>query len=329
MKMEKSISAITAIAITALLGFLLAKTSTDFLESYGFGLFIGAPLVCGIISVWIYNRKGKRQFGESLLVSFIAGLFTLLGFLVIGYEGLICIAMAAPITLPMFLIGGCLGYFISRAIRRRAHMDAVSIFLVICLPFFIGAESRYEAETKTRDATTAVIIDAPIADVWREVIEFSEIPDPEEFMFRMGIAYPINAKIEGHGVGAVRYCNFSTGAFVEPITHWEENRKLAFDVLEQPHPMKEVSFYDHIHPPHLDWAIQSTNGQFLLNELEDGRVELQGTTWFITKMSPEFYWASISEEMIHMIHSRVLNHIKASAESRNKQLQKKDPKTDY
>src|SRR5205809_3436324 len=36
--------------------------------------------------------------------------------------------------------------------------------------------------------------------------------------------------IEGTGVGATRYCDFTTGSFVEPIAVWEENRRLGFDI---------------------------------------------------------------------------------------------------
>jgi hypothetical protein len=35
----------------------------------------------------------------------------------------------------------------------------------------------------------------------------------------------------------VRYCVFSTGPFVEPITVWEPGRRLGFDVAQQPPPM--------------------------------------------------------------------------------------------
>jgi hypothetical protein len=50
--------------------------------------------------------------------------------------------------------------------------------------------------------------------------------------------------------GAVRHCNFTTGSFVEPITVWDEPRLLKFEVVEQPAPMKELSFWD-IDAPHL------------------------------------------------------------------------------
>ena len=318
MKNEKLVSSLVAIAITSVLAFVFAQLSVDVFETYGWGVFVAAPIICGIVAVWIFNRRGRKRCGESIKVSILAGCISLLGFLVVGFEGLICLVMAIPVVLPSFLVGGLIGFYISRAIGRRIFADIISVLLVLLLPFFIGAESLNTSAPAIRTSITSVIIDAPVESVWKEVIEFSEIPEPEEFLFRVGIAYPINARIEGDGVGAVRYCNFSTGSFVEPITHWEENRKLAFDVMEQPHPMKELSLHDHLHPPHLDWAIRSLKGQFILTELADGRIELEGTTWFFTKMSPEPYWSWISGEMIHMIHLRVLEHIKVSAEGANK-----------
>ena len=47
-----------------------------------------------------------------------------------------------------------------------------------------------------------------------------------------------STEIEGEGVGAVRHCVFSTGAFVEPITIWNEPRHLRFDVTAMPEPMR-------------------------------------------------------------------------------------------
>ena len=44
---------------------------------------------------------------------------------------------------------------------------------------------------------------------------------------RAGLAYPMRARIEGSGPGAVRYCEFSTGPFVEPIVTWDEHAPIA------------------------------------------------------------------------------------------------------
>lgn len=68
---------------------------------------------------------------------------------------------------------------------------------------------------------------------------------------RWGVVYPIEARIEGSGPGAVRYCTFNTGSFVEPITRWEEPSLRAFDVTENPPPIREISIWKEIDPPHL------------------------------------------------------------------------------
>ena len=55
----------------------------------------------------------------------------------------------------------------------------------------------------------------------------------------------------GQGVGAVRHCVFSTGPFVEPITAWDEPRRLEFAVTQNPPPMHEWSPYRDLTPRHL------------------------------------------------------------------------------
>ncbi len=74
---------------------------------------------------------------------------------------------------------------------------------------------------------SAVEIAASPERVWKHVVSFSDLPEPEEWYFRAGVAYPQRARIEGSGAGAVRYCEFSTGPFVEPIQVWDEPRPAA------------------------------------------------------------------------------------------------------
>lgn len=141
-----------------------------------------------------------------------------------------------------------------------------------------------------------------------------KINEPTDLLFKAGIAYPINAKINGTGVGAIRHCNFSTGSFVEPITKWDEPNLLQFDVAEQPATMKELSFYNS-QPDHLHGYFISKHGQFKLIKLTDKKTLLEGTTWYYNKIRPEVYWDLWSDYIIHKIHERVLNHIKVDAEA--------------
>jgi hypothetical protein len=84
-------------------------------------------------------------------------------------------------------------------------------------------------------------------------------------------------------------------------------------VTENPPPMKELSPYKDLHAPHLHGFMVSRQGQFRLSE-KDGKVLLEGTTWYTHDLAPEFYWGMMSDEIIHQIHLRVLNHIKQQVE---------------
>ena len=164
-----------------------------------------------------------------------------------------------------------------------------------------------------RLVATSLEINASIQTVWGNVIHFSPLDEPKEFIFKAGIAYPISAQIDGHGVGAVRHCNFSTGSFSEPITVWNEPYLLKFSVNNQPEPMKEISFYD-IHPNHLHGYWVSQKGQFKLTQLPNGHTLLEGTTWYVNKIKPGIYWTIWSDYIVHKIHERVLLHIKDQSE---------------
>jgi hypothetical protein len=122
-------------------------------------------------------------------------------------------------------------------------------------------ENVHSDKEDIRSVITSIEINASPEKVWENVIAFPQLNEPTEFIFKTGIAYPINATINGKGLGAVRFCNFSTGSFVEPITVWDEPRLLKFSVDEQPEPMKELSIYD-IHPNHLHGYWVSKQGQF-------------------------------------------------------------------
>ncbi len=180
MNKESIISALSAIILTAIIGLLLAYLSTEFFEVYGSGVFLLTPIVCGALSVLIYNRKGQKTLGGSAGVAILSGWFTLLGFLIVGFEGLICLVMVVPIMLPLFIVGGMIAYPLSRAIGRKLYGDLSIILLIAFVPMFMGFESRQEYIPEIREVNTTVIIEGKVGDVWQEVIAFSEIPEPTE-----------------------------------------------------------------------------------------------------------------------------------------------------
>ncbi len=197
------------------------------------------------------------------------------------------------------------------------------------LPLLFALESVSERVPALREVITVEIINAPRSAVWQHVVTFPELAPPTELVFRAGIAYPVRASIEGAGVGAIRRCEFSTGAFVEPITTWDAPAKLAFSVTAQPAPLDELSPWGQINPPHLDHYLRSERGSFVLEELEGGRTKLIGTTWYRNYLWPTSYWYQWSDWLIHKIHRRVLKHIERLAENQKQALDSAIDVKDY
>jgi hypothetical protein len=187
--------------------------------------------------------------------------------------------------------------------------------LVLVLPLLMMGEHAAHLLPKAIAIRSEIVVNAPPQKVWNELVAFAQIPEQREWLFHTGVAYPIRAEIRGHGPSAVRYCVFSTGAFVEPIEIWDEPHRLSFGVRSQPPVMQEWSPFA-IRPPHIAQNyLLSKHGEFLLEELPGGRTHLIGTTWYENRFWPGAYWRVWSDYFIHRIHMRVLEHIKRMAES--------------
>ena len=291
------------VGLLAVAGFRLIASGL-----YGLSLFVMLPVCLGGLSAaWLGSSTAWKAVKAGVIANFIATL----ALFALGKEGAICIVMALPLVLPLGGLGGWLAYHAS---PLRATASNVSVLLILPLAT-LGWDTH--AQPPVFEVRSSIEIAATPEQVWKHVVTFSELPEPTEWYFNAGLAYPKRARIEGSGPGAVRYCEFSTGPFVEPIEVWNAPRLLRFRVTANPAPMHEWSPYAHVLPRHLHSYLVSKQGQFRLTPLGNNRTLLEGTTWYQHGLWPAEYWRLWSDAIIHRIHMRVLNHIRALAESEN------------
>ena len=274
---------------------------------YGLTIFILFPILLGGLGAWLCRPVSAARAIAAGTLTVIIAVCSLLFF---GLEGLGCIVMALPLAAPLGAAGG---WFVYLAASSRAASRGGALMLLLLPPSCLTWDTQ--AQPAVFEVRSAVTIAAPPERVWKHVLTFSELPEPREWYFRSGIAYPVRARIQGTGVGAIRFCEFSTGPFVEPIEVWNEPYLLRFRVIANPAPMREWSPYGQILPKHLHGYLVSKHGQFRLTELPGGRTLLEGMTWYQHGLWPSDYWRWWSDAIIHRIHLRVLNHIRMLAEN--------------
>lgn len=279
--------------------------------NYGWSVFLFIPFILGFLPPYITGIRTKLTKSMAYKLSFIALGLACLAMLVFAIEGLICLMMASPLLILAVWLGSYIGY---KSSSKNFMNPTNTTILFILLSISFMSFDYVNKPINLIPVKTKITVNANIQYVWKNVVTFDKINQPVDWIFKTGISYPTDATIEGRGVGAVRYCNFTTGSFVEPITKWEEPHLLQFDVKEQPIPMNEYNPFWEVHPPHLDGYFKSYKGQFKLTRVSENTTELEGTTWYKVDIYPEFYWKAWSNFIIHKIHKRVLNHIKRESE---------------
>lgn len=311
-------SAALSLLVVVPLSIAATLFSVRALAGYGWGLFVGLPFFLGLVSVLLYSFHRPRTLEGCVAVSLLSVALVAAALVAFAVEGVICVAMAAPLAAVLAVAGGLVGFVLQR--RDTDPERDVSLNLRVCalaalaLPGLMLAEHSLKLESPLYEVKTSVAVNAPPEVVWRNLVEFAELPPADDALFRAGVAYPVRAEIVGRSAGAVRYCVFSTGAFVEPIEVWDEPRLLRFRVTAQPPSMTELSPYANLRPPHLEHYLSSRRGQFRLTPLADGRTLLEGTTWYENRFWPGAYWRLWSDAIIHRIHRRVLDHIRNLSE---------------
>jgi hypothetical protein len=292
---------VLACVVAAAAGMLLTWNGV-----YGWTMFVILPFAIGAVGAGIGSSSTAfRAACSGAAAGFIAS-FSLLAF---GIEGFGCVMMSWPLVIPCGAIGGLMFYSVGKYATSAPHVAMLALLPLGSLGW------DFSAKPTIFEVYSSIEIAAPPETVWHNVVTFSEIPEPREWFFHTGLAYPKRARIEGSGPGAVRYCEFSTGPFVEPITVWDEPRLLRFNVTSNPPPMREWSPYGDVHPKHLEGYMISKQGQFLLTPLASGGTLLEGTTWYQHGLWPSQYWRVWSDAIIHRIHLRVLSHIKKLSET--------------
>ncbi|MCE9559804.1 MAG: hypothetical protein K8R88_12740, partial [Armatimonadetes bacterium] len=204
--------------------------------TYGVWLFTFVPgcagLAAGIATNWKRDHNTVMCWVIALLSYALAVAITLISV----REGVICAVLAAPLVIPLHAFGYYLGSEIMAA--KRTYM-MVTLAPLLLLGMAVNARQTPAAETRTE--TTVLDIDAGPEKIWPLLFELPSIAPPAHILFRAGVAHPAATHSAGRFVGAGRECVLTTGTMNERIVALEPGKRLKFEVLNTPPPMKELN----------------------------------------------------------------------------------------
>lgn len=296
------------VAGIALVVFAVIISAVTF-GAYGWGLFVMTPFLVGTTTGFLVNAE--RDLGNLKTMELVvaaAGLGSL-ALVVLALEGVVCILLAAPLAVPVVMLGGVLGRRLAIArLRRRSPLASVAI-----LPMIFMFEAAIPPEAPI-SAQYDIVIAAPPEHVWHALTSSDAIKVQPGLTALAGLAYPTRSRLEGEGIGATRIGSFSTGNATEVVTRWERNKVLAFRVDNQPPAMEEMSPYRRVHAPHLQGYFVTGETRFDLTTLAGNRTRLRVTTDHRLRIDPVMYWEPIARLAIRQNIGRVLEDIKEKSE---------------
>ena len=197
----------------------------------------GAPTVLGFLTVYIGEKgqpPGTVNWAMRLFLPWLSALASLAAALVLAWEGIICIVLWLPLFLILSSIGGLIAGLLLYLLRKYGKSENLG-YCIIVLPFLLAPlESKVSLANRIVAVNTQIEINSDASTIWQNIERVPAISATEHSTYLtniIGFPKPVEAKLFGEGVGAVRHATFERGVlFIETITEWESQKHLSFSI---------------------------------------------------------------------------------------------------
>jgi hypothetical protein len=186
------------------------------------GFIYCAPIVVGAVTAFVAERQARRSVAYHIAASSLANILFVVGTMAILIEGLIC----AVVILPLFIVLGVIGAGLMLLVCRLTNWPKPTIGCVVLLPLLLGgADSGVILPDSMGEVERRIVVAAPPAVVWQELLNTSEIR-PEEiehaWVFRIGAPLPLDGQILTDAAQPTRRVRMAKNVYFDEII--EEQR---------------------------------------------------------------------------------------------------------
>src|SRR4051812_31887397 len=275
-----------------------------------------APFVMGALINHFAPEKERGSFTNLIFKPTLFSILALATAIIIKIEGLICVVMALPTFLIMSTLGAVTHWLIARKLGRRGERRGMVGLLF--LPFILGpVENLHQPGSLQTDSKTEIIIDAPAAIVWKNIIRVRKIaPDelPVGLSAFMGFPDPVEATLSHEGVGGVRMASFKGNVlFTEVIDKWIEGEKISFTIAANTKDIPPTTMDEHVIVGGKYFNV--LRGTYEIESTLDGKCLLKLSSIHVATTDVNLYADLWGRLVMRDIQNRILKVIKRRCES--------------
>ena len=270
------LGALTGLPLAVVYGvatrWLFAVDDGDLLLVMALGFICFVPLALGALTVAIAPRPLLRTLTYAIAMPWLSALLTMGVIALMRLEEIVCIVLASPLFLVLASVGGLVVRWQRTRGDEKSSGAVVGMFMI--LPFLITPlELQIPAPASVRTVETSIVVDAPTAVIWANIIDVPTISATEQRFSPfhwLGLPRPLRAEMSYPGAERVRYGYFEQGLiFEEKIVGWQEEVELAFTIDRDPTAQVPPRLLQ-IDGPYF----QVLDGYYRLEPLDDGTVRL-------------------------------------------------------
>ncbi|OYU14410.1 MAG: hypothetical protein CFE37_11000 [Alphaproteobacteria bacterium PA4] len=309
---------VVAIGLATVYGLLLYAVAAH-LESWGgkgsgfmtFSFLFGVPLFAPSIAIRLIDPAGRLSQARHGWIGL--GVFVALTLAALAVDGLgICLVMVSPIYLVASIVSAMATGGIMRD-RSTLQMQALIALPLLLLP----VEGAMLPPVQSVSEETSIVIAAPPERVWKQLVEVRDIAPAEQVTTFaqdiVGIPKPVDARLVGRGVGAVRHVRWGRGInFEERVTEWQPNHRLAWRFAFHPGSFG-TAIDDHIDPDSDYLKVDA--GTYTLQPVAGG-TKLSLRTDYLLATRLNWYCIAWGRLLIGDFHRNVLHVIRERSERR-------------
>jgi hypothetical protein len=254
------------------------------------GFICFMPFAMGCITVYFAEIGEPRRIWTWVWLPWVPLVAALVAMMLTVLEGLICIAMFAPLAMILASVGGLLGGLAARLIRsnraKRFTMTCVMALPLVTAPW----EKHVLYRLEEREVENVIDINASPEAIWRNIESVPAIRSdelPASWSHRIGFPDPVEATLSHEGAGGVRNATFTGGlSFLETVDVWEPRHRLAFTIAAQTDAIPPTTLDEHVRVggPYFDVL----RGEYRLETLGNGRTRLHLSSRH--RISTDFNW---------------------------------------